>query len=1189
MGLVIVNYNLTSSPGSYYLNPGDSVTATNNTIVPGDILQGANSNNVLYLSGPGTFDLTQPEMAGGGYISGFTSIEEQDPDQAVTLVAGMPIAVIVDPAGGNETVTLANDGDSFNGGGTSGNSIYAAASLFVNATSGAGISITGGSGSSDDSLNLTGSGDVDLNNLNVSVSNIDYVYLQGSGVTFNDAGQSFTDISFQGGNNTLIESAGDQTVIDDTNGGNYVLFENTSDTLQVNPTNGAGLSSADTLFGFDSSDSIQLDNLNSSGTSLNTSFNAATDTETVTVTGTNGADDPTTDTFSFRGDYSGTFSVSDSGIPTLTYSDAQPSDVAFLTAGSDTVNSDFADVVATDGTLSTGDQINPTGGGAILELVGAGTFDLTQPQSLTNISQVVVDSPDANVTLLSGLEVPVTLSTAGDDTVTLANNNDSINVNGGVGDLIIATPTEADGASIGGGSGATLDIEATGNNSGQAITLSQNLSAVQYVSLDGSDNTLDPSQADPGPSLAYIEDSSGVGGNTIELTGNLNAALDYGDSSGGGDNFFFDPNSDAPQSVSIVYENAPTENLFGFAPDNDSVVLSPFSSSTNVAVTATSGSLGPGVAVTITGLDASGNTITQTLQLYGDYPATTSASDFTLAPNSGGSGLVLTYTPTSGTYVNAVGSQDGNYSVSGVSDAYLAAGQANGDDSIATNSGGTLQLIGPGSFVLNNLSDPLTGIATIDSASANQSITLQSVLGSPGSPSTGPAVTVNISGGNDVLYNLTQDSIINGGTTGNNYGTAYSFDINSLEGNFGSGGNNQIQIEDTNYNLTLNNPNLTNVESFAIVNDGDISIDTGNYGSTSGAPVNIDIAVSESVTTPGADNVTLQGNGDSASDFIGGNVINMLGANETFYDDRAFGNLANPETISGFDQGASQNDTIAMPLPDTVDIATSFNAMTDTTTLTMSGSEFGNPYTSQIILDGGDYNGTFTETKIPGFSNGWDLTYSAPCYLQGTRILTETGYRAIETLAIGERVITASTGSQAIRWIGRRSYGAGCVAGNRALLPVLIRAGALAAAVPQRDLRVSPEHALSIDDVLIPAALLTNGRTIDQPEFDAPVTYYHLEFAEHEVIFAEGAPAESFVDDESRVQFDNAFEYEALYPDAVRQPARFCAPRVEDGYELEAIRNRLARRADILADDLAPAEPATNPTRGNRVSYNIEQ
>ena len=67
------------------------------------------------------------------------------------------------------------------------------------------------------------------------------------------------------------------------------------------------------------------------------------------------------------------------------------------------------------------------------------------------------------------------------------------------------------------------------------------------------------------------------------------------------------------------------------------------------------------------------------------------------------------------------------------------------------------------------------------------------------------------------------------------------------------------------------------------------------------------------------------------------------------------------------------------------------------------------------------------------------------------------------------------------------------------------------------------------------------------------------------MLLAEGAASESFVDDDSRGMFHNASEYAALYPGAPA-PDGFCAPKVDEGYQLEAIRQRLAAvTAEIAA------------------------
>ena len=103
--------------------------------------------------------------------------------------------------------------------------------------------------------------------------------------------------------------------------------------------------------------------------------------------------------------------------------------------------------------------------------------------------------------------------------------------------------------------------------------------------------------------------------------------------------------------------------------------------------------------------------------------------------------------------------------------------------------------------------------------------------------------------------------------------------------------------------------------------------------------------------------------------------------------------------------------------------------------------------------------------------------------------------------------------------------------------------------------------------MLIEAKDLVNGVSIVQVERADQVEYFHVELGTHDVIIAEGALSESFVDDDSRGIFHNAHEYPALYPEAVTRIARYCAPRLEQGYEVEAIRQRIALRAGLVLAD----------------------
>ena len=79
-------------------------------------------------------------------------------------------------------------------------------------------------------------------------------------------------------------------------------------------------------------------------------------------------------------------------------------------------------------------------------------------------------------------------------------------------------------------------------------------------------------------------------------------------------------------------------------------------------------------------------------------------------------------------------------------------------------------------------------------------------------------------------------------------------------------------------------------------------------------------------------------------------------------------------------------------------------------------------------------------------------------------------------------------------------------------------AGAFGDGRPNRDLVLSPDHAVFTNDALIPIRYLINGRTVVQ-EFASEIFYYHVELPAHAVILAEGMPCESYLDTGNRAAF----------------------------------------------------------------------
>jgi len=174
-------------------------------------------------------------------------------------------------------------------------------------------------------------------------------------------------------------------------------------------------------------------------------------------------------------------------------------------------------------------------------------------------------------------------------------------------------------------------------------------------------------------------------------------------------------------------------------------------------------------------------------------------------------------------------------------------------------------------------------------------------------------------------------------------------------------------------------------------------------------------------------------------------------------------------------------------------------------------------------------------------------------------------------LRIGDKIVNMKGEMRRVRWIGRRGYAGRFAAGNRDILPILIRAGALDEGVPRRDLMVSPLHAMYLDDVLIPARLLVNGSSIVQVEEIDQVEYFHIELDTHDVILAEGALSETFVDDGSRGMFINAAEFGILY-----------SRRTADAAGLLRANGRRRRNPGDGAPPVGGAALDHGPGRGNR-------
>jgi hypothetical protein len=175
--------------------------------------------------------------------------------------------------------------------------------------------------------------------------------------------------------------------------------------------------------------------------------------------------------------------------------------------------------------------------------------------------------------------------------------------------------------------------------------------------------------------------------------------------------------------------------------------------------------------------------------------------------------------------------------------------------------------------------------------------------------------------------------------------------------------------------------------------------------------------------------------------------------------------------------------------------------------------------TQTTDADGDSTSGvaTFDSGQVVNFSEIENLTV---CFAGGTRIRAENGTTAVETLTVGDRLVTRDNGLQTIRWIGKRFLGAQELSAYSKLQPIRIARGALGDATPSRDLVVSPQHRIVVrsriamrmfgsNEVFLPAKHLLDLPGVTIAADMATVTYYHLLCDNHEIVEADGALAET--------------------------------------------------------------------------------
>ena len=210
--------------------------------------------------------------------------------------------------------------------------------------------------------------------------------------------------------------------------------------------------------------------------------------------------------------------------------------------------------------------------------------------------------------------------------------------------------------------------------------------------------------------------------------------------------------------------------------------------------------------------------------------------------------------------------------------------------------------------------------------------------------------------------------------------------------------------------------------------------------------------------------------------------------------------------------------------------------------LTAASNNFGNAMFSGTHINGINDPSNWSFNATPQDHSNPDVggtTYASQdtnivvCFVEGTLIATPAGEVRVEELRTGDRILNAGGEPVSVKWIGHQTVSTVFGPAER-LRPVRFAAGSLGDGLPHDDLTVTADHGMLVGGVICHAGALVNGTTITRvplAEMGESYTVYHIETEEHEIILANGAPAETFIDNVSRRVFDNYAEFEALYGD----------------------------------------------------------
>ncbi|MEM7422908.1 MAG: Hint domain-containing protein [Pseudomonadota bacterium] len=334
----------------------------------------------------------------------------------------------------------------------------------------------------------------------------------------------------------------------------------------------------------------------------------------------------------------------------------------------------------------------------------------------------------------------------------------------------------------------------------------------------------------------------------------------------------------------------------------------------------------------------------------------------------------------------------------------------------------------------------------------------------------------------------------------------------------------------------------------------------------------------------GAGNDTLSGGADNDTLFGGSGNDTLTGGtgNDTFVVDASGG----VDTITDFGDGADLLDTAA--LSDVGNALTNQDGTVTADEITVTGGGGSDqiltfPSGESIAVPDGTVDTATPQTQFASLV----AMGVPPCFAPGTRIATSNGDVPVELLRPGDLILTADRGPQPLRWIGRRDvfFGHENPRGDRDK-PIEIKAGALGHGVPKRDLIVSPQHRMVLSgpaiartfnegEVFAIAKALTGLKNVRRMVGKRQITYFALLLERHEVIFAEGAPTESFRPGPvalATFKPEHRAQIFALYPGLADDPDHALGPparKITKRREIEQLlRNVSSNRSEVIKEKM---------------------